>query len=74
VYDDEGKSLYGVMLHDDLTYEQVVMHHRFGLLTSVCAVGADDSDIEYLQAKYLLKDKMNELIGCYPHNVHFKSD
>lgn len=48
VYDNQGKSMYGVMLGPEETYEQYIMRQRFGLLRNSCVNEAQDKDMNML--------------------------
>ena len=48
VFDQDDKPLYGVILGENDTYEQLVDRHMNKGGKTVCAVNAQDKDIEYL--------------------------
>jgi hypothetical protein len=48
VYDDDGNSMYGIILGKEETYETFVLRNKFGLLQYSCPVKASDNDIDML--------------------------
>lgn len=73
VYDDEGNSMYGVLLGEEDTYEQVVIRQRNGILQSSCSAIAVDHDISVLGIKSDLISAADNMLGCSPDDVHFSS-